>query len=219
VLTAVIIVAAYLLGAVPFGVIVSRWYGIKDIRAYGSGNIGATNVWRVAGFKAAVWVYLGDIGKGAAAVMLGRGLAERPDVSLLPRDVFLVVCALAAVLGHIFPIYLKFRGGKGVNTALGAMLVLLPLETAVGFIIFVLVAVTSRFISLGSLAGAVGFCVFVVLERLLMLRHIAAIYVYLAIGVAVLILITHRANIRRLLSGTEPKFSFSSKTKSEAPRV
>ncbi len=208
-LTTLPIIIAYLLGAIPFGLIVSRLLGVRDLRSRGSGNIGATNVWRVAGFKAAVWVYLGDIGKGVGAVILARCYAGHFDIGIFPRDTFLVMCALAAVLGHIFPVYLGFKGGKGVNTALGALITLLPLETAAGFIIFIIVVATSRFISLGSMTGAVGFCAIVAVERYLMSREMAAIYVYLAFIIAVLIIVTHRENIRCIISGTENKFSFS----------
>lgn len=218
-LTALPIIIAYLLGAIPFGLIVSRLFGVRDLRSRGSGNIGATNVWRVAGFKTAVWVYFGDIGKGVGAVMLGRYFAGHFDIRVLSYDTFLVACALATVLGHIYPVYLGFKGGKGVNTALGTMITLLPLETAAGIIIFIIVVAASRFISLGSMTGAVGFCVIVVVERFLMSREMAAIYVYLAFIVAVLIVITHRENIRRLIAGTEGKFSFSLRSNKDGSGV
>jgi len=206
------ILIAYLLGGIPFGLIVSRIFGIKDIRSHGSGNIGATNVWRVIGPKAAVWVYLGDIGKGVAAVALAGCFARHFDTAFLQIDTFLVICALAAVLGHLFPVYLGFKGGKGVNTALGAMIMLLPLESLAGFVIFIIVVVASRFISLGSIVGVVGFFVIVAAEKYLMARDMAAIYVYLAGALAALIVITHRQNICRLVSGTENRFSLSTKS-------
>jgi glycerol-3-phosphate acyltransferase PlsY len=108
-----VILLAYLLGGIPFGLFIARAYGIKDIRNHGSGNIGATNVLRAAGPKAAIWVYILDIGKGIVAVLIARIV----DQAFLPRDTFLVITALAAVFGHVFPVYLAFKGGKGVNTA------------------------------------------------------------------------------------------------------
>ena len=210
--TAAPILIAYLLGGIPFGLIVSRIFGVKDIRSHGSGNIGATNVWRVVGAKAAVWVYIGDIGKGVAAVVAARCWANSFGTAFLPTDTFLVVCALAAVLGHLFPLYLRFKGGKGVNTALGAMIVLLPLETLAGFVIFIIVVVASRFISLGSMAGGVGLFGVVAAEKYLMAHDMAAIYVYLAGTLAALIVITHRQNIRRLIAGTANRLSLSSKS-------
>jgi glycerol-3-phosphate acyltransferase PlsY len=211
-LTALPIISAYLLGAIPFGLIVSRFFGVKDIRSHGSGNIGATNVWRVIGAKAAVWVYIGDIGKGVAAVAVARCWANSFGTAFLPVDTFLVVCALAVVLGHLFPLYLCFKGGKGVNTALGAMIMLLPLESLAGFVIFVIVVAVSRFISLGSMVGGVGFFGVVAAEKYLMARDMATIYVYLAGTLAALIVMTHRRNIRRLIAGTENRFFLSSKS-------
>jgi len=219
ILTLIPIIIAYLLGGIPFGFIVSRIFGVKDIRSQGSGNIGATNVYRVAGFRAAIWVYLGDVGKGVVAVVVARYFAGHFDLALFSRDALLVVGALAVVLGHVFPVYLGFRGGKGVNTALGAMIILLPLETLAGFVIFIVVVVASRFVSLGSMAGAVSLFVFVVVERYLMAYEIAAIYVYLTFTVALLIVITHRRNIGSLISGTENRFSFSSKSSKEGSHV
>lgn len=213
------ILIAYLLGAIPFGLIVSRLFGIKDIRSQGSGNIGATNVWRVAGFRAAVWVYVGDVGKGVMAVLLAMFFADSFDIIFFSRDTFLVACALAAVLGHIFPVYLGFKGGKGVNTALGVMITLLPLESIAGFIIFMVVLMASRFVSLGSIAGVVGLFVIVAAEKYLLAREMAAIYVYLAFTVVLLIIVTHRRNISRLLAGTENQFSFSSKSNKEKSHV
>ncbi len=206
------IVIAYLLGSIPFGLLVSRWYGVPDIRQHGSGNIGATNVWRVVGAKAALWVYLGDIAKGAAAVGFARYFHAHLMTSSVASDGLLVACALAAVLGHMFSLFLRFKGGKGVNTALGAMLMLLPLETAASFIIFIAVVTASRYISLGSLAGAVGFFLIVAVEKYVLSYDVATIYVYVAGVVAVLIVIAHRQNIRRLIAGTESRFVFSRKS-------
>ena len=122
--TAAIYIAAYLIGAIPFGWIVARLAGVGDIRSHGSGNIGATNVARVAGFKVAIWVYVGDILKGVAAVALAQWYAATYGA---PFNValFTILAGLIAILGHIFPVYLRFKGGKGVNTALGVLLLLL----------------------------------------------------------------------------------------------
>ena len=103
------IICAYLLGSIPFSLLVARAYGCPDIRECGSGNAGATNVWRVLGGRAATWVFLADIGKGALALLI----AMQVDQSILHRDSYLVICALAAVAGHCLPFYLNFRGGKG----------------------------------------------------------------------------------------------------------
>jgi glycerol-3-phosphate acyltransferase PlsY len=214
-LAIIAVVIAYLLGAIPFGMIVARLYGIGDIRTLGSGNIGATNVWRVAGARAAIWVYLGDIAKGIAAVMVGRYLAQHFQPALLPIDTFLVLCALATVLGHVFPVYLGFKGGKGVNTALGTMLVLLPVATIISFALFLIVLVLARYVSLGSILAAVCLFVVVVAQKYLLEVALADIYVYLTGALMLLIVFTHRKNISRLLAGTENRFSFSSKSRQD----
>jgi glycerol-3-phosphate acyltransferase PlsY len=201
------VVIAYLLGTVPSGLLISRMFGVHDIRKEGSGNIGATNVWRVIGPRAAIWVYIMDIGKGAAAVLMARGFQQ----SLVGGDVFLVMCAAAVILGNIFPFYLRFRGGKGVNTALGAVAVLLPVETFICVAVFLTVVSASRFISLGSMAAACSLCPVILVETYMLGIPVPSVYLYLSIMLAFVILIAHRRNIGRLLSGTESRFSFSSK--------
>jgi glycerol-3-phosphate acyltransferase PlsY len=209
---AFLILAAYLVGAIPFALIVGRVAGIGDIRKLGSGNPGATNVWRVAGFKVAVWVFIGDIGKGALVVLAAEDLIERLALSAISGDLLLVACAAAVMVGHVFPIYLYFRGGKGVNTALGAITALLPVETLVSFGVFVAVLLVFRYVSLGSILGAVSFCVVIMIERFVLGRDLAMVYVYLSIFVPVVIIVSHRQNISRLLTGSEPRFSLSSRS-------
>ncbi|MBI5267848.1 MAG: glycerol-3-phosphate 1-O-acyltransferase PlsY [candidate division Zixibacteria bacterium] len=201
-----VVVAAYLIGGIPFGWLVARMYGIADIRTQGSGNIGATNVWRVAGAKAAIWVYLGDIGKGAAAVAIARAVGQQT----ISRDLFLVVAGLAAVVGHVFPIYLRFRGGKGVNTALGVMLTLLPWHSLIALGVFVITVAISKYISLGSMVA--GVCLFgsTLADRLFLTTDRAMIYPVMT-GLLMLIIIwTHRSNLTRIADGTENRFSFAS---------
>lgn len=200
------IVASYLLGAIPFGLIVARMFDIADIRTLGSGNIGATNVWRVAGRRAAIWVYLLDMGKGVGAVLLAETVLQ----PAIQRDLFLVLCALAAVIGHVFPVYLTFRGGKGVSTGLGVMIVLLPLAAAVALVVFVLVVSLTRYISLGSMLGALSLCAVLAVERFVLLKPVASIYLFLSFAFVIVVFFTHRGNIVRLIRGTERHFSFSS---------
>ena len=196
---------AYLLGAIPFGLLVARWFGIHDIRQHGSGNIGATNVWRVAGPRAAIWVYALDIGKGVLAVLVARAISQE----WLARDTFLVLTALAAVLGHVLPVYMRFRGGKGVNTGLGVIATLLPLEALICLGVFVIVVALSRYISLGSIVATITLAATVAVERLLMQKPVAVIYLYLAVAMVLLVLVTHLKNISRILNGTENRFSLS----------
>lgn len=203
------IAIAYLLGSVPSGLLIARAFGVSDIRKLGSGNIGATNVWRVAGAKAAVWVFIADIGKGALAVYL----AKLNPGQMIGGDLFLVLAAVAAVLGNVFPLFLNFKGGKGVNTSLGTMLVLLPLETGICLLVFAVVVSITRYISLGSILGVVALVLSLTLETQVLNRDISNIYLYLATVLALVVIVTHRQNIKRLINHTESRFSFSSPDK------
>lgn len=198
------LIVAYLLGAIPFGLLISRLYKLPDIRKVGSGNIGATNVWRVGGPRPAIWVYILDIGKGILAVFL----ASLSNQILVEQPTFLVLAALMSVLGHIFPVYLGFRGGKGVNTALGALVALMPLQAAIALLAFLLTVVLTRYISLSSLVAATVLVLVTILKKYVLSVEIPDIYITLVITLALLVFFTHRQNIRRLLAGTESKFKF-----------
>jgi glycerol-3-phosphate acyltransferase PlsY len=206
--TVVPIAVAYFLGAIPTGLIIARLFGIRDIREHGSGNICATNVWRVIGPRAAVWVYVFDIGKGVAAVMIARQF----DQTLVDRDLFLVICAVMAVLGNIVSIFLRFKGGKGVNTSLGAVMTLLPWETLIAVGVFFVFVLLFKYISLGSMLGACSLSVALLVEKFILDKPVAPVYLCLAAGLAAVILISHRQNIGRIIRGTENKFSLSSRT-------
>ncbi|MCM2272089.1 MAG: glycerol-3-phosphate 1-O-acyltransferase PlsY [candidate division Zixibacteria bacterium] len=207
-LVVTLLLAAFVIGGIPFGLLIARAYGVKDIRRHGSGNIGATNVWRVVGRNAALWVYLFDIGKGVLAVSIARLV----DQSVMPRDIFLVLAAAASVFGHIFSPFVGFKGGKGVNTALGVLLVLLPVEGLISFGVFVIVVAISRYISLGSMVAAATLFSVVLFERFFLDRDLNAIYIALTLVLLLTIIYTHRENIRRLINGTESKFSLSSRS-------
>jgi glycerol-3-phosphate acyltransferase PlsY len=183
--------AAYLAGSIPFGLVFARAKGV-DLRAVGSGNIGATNVARALGKKWAVIVLLLDAAKGFAPVWLGKRLG------LQPRDVALA--GLCAIVGHMFTIFLRGRGGKGVATSLGVALALNPLAALCGFGLYVLAYGVLRLSSVGSLLGIWSFPLFATL-----LGGLPRPYLVLATAVAVLVTIRHRANIRRLLRGEEKK--------------
>ncbi|HKK20077.1 MAG TPA: glycerol-3-phosphate 1-O-acyltransferase PlsY [candidate division Zixibacteria bacterium] len=218
-ITLLVVIIAYLIGAVPFGLIVARLAGIPDIRTVGSGNIGATNVWRAAGFKVAVWVFALDTGKGVAVIFGAKYVAAHYTLAVVSPDVFYVICAMACVIGNIFPVYLGFRGGKGVNTALGTMVTMLPLQTLISFGVFLIVAIVFRYISLGSMMGALTLFAVITIERFAMQMQIAIVYFYLAAALLLLILLTHRQNIVRLLAGTENKFSRSGSSNKEKINV
>ncbi|MCX6826338.1 MAG: glycerol-3-phosphate 1-O-acyltransferase PlsY [candidate division Zixibacteria bacterium] len=206
------IIIGYLLGAIPFGLLISRLFGIRDIRMVGSGNIGATNVWRMAGATPALLVFMADIGKGIAAVWLASAIASNSDIT----EYLKLASGLAAVLGHIFPIYLRFKGGKGVNTALGVMITLLPLETIVALMVFILTVAISRYISLGSILASMAFFVIIIVEKIILVKYIHPIYIPTSLLLMILIIFTHRSNIIRLLQGNENRFSFHSSKESRA---
>jgi len=199
------ILAAYLIGAIPFGLLVARLYGVGDIRRVGSKNIGATNVLRVLGMKAAVWVYLFDIGKGAGVVWVASRLGQES----LHAELFLVLVGLAAIVGHVYPVYLGFRGGKGVATMFGVLLVLLPVETLIAAAVFLVIVLVTRYVSVASIAAGLTFPVAVTTERALLDLSVSRVYWLLTVFIGVFVPLTHHRNIRRLLAGTENRFSFS----------
>jgi glycerol-3-phosphate acyltransferase PlsY len=190
------LIGGYLLGSIPFGVIVTRLGGAGDVRAIGSGSIGATNVLRTGRKDLAVLTLLGDGGKGIAAVLLARWLFG-PDAAALAGG--------AAFLGHIFPVWLKFKGGKGLATAAGTLLAAAwPVWLAAGAV-WLLTAVTFRISSLAALAAAA------LAPIIAFLLHQPWTIQALTLFMAVLIYISHRANIRRLLKGEEPKIGEKAK--------
>jgi glycerol-3-phosphate acyltransferase PlsY len=187
-----LIIASYLIGAIPTGVVLARAFSGKDIRQEGSGNIGATNVTRVLGKKLGALTLVGDLLKGFLPVWVGSYLVSSLNV------VCLMGCA--AFLGHLFPVYLKFKGGKGVATALGVFLYLSPIVILVEIIVFVFVVGIWRYVSLGSLIAAAS------MPLLLVIIGSSKPVVLLSMAFALLIFIKHKANIQRLLNGTENKF-------------
>lgn len=186
-------VIGYLLGSIPVGYLLVRAFCGTDVRGTGSGNIGATNVARTSPALGIVTLLL-DAGKGLAAVFVAS--------SLFPTRTSAFVAALAAVCGHVFPVWLKFRGGKGVATGLGSFILLTPKAVLVAVGIFLAVAMTLRYISLGSIVAA-AWLPFIAL--LLRETHSRAETILLAAASA-LIIIKHHENIRRLLSGNELRF-------------
>ncbi|MCD6249333.1 MAG: glycerol-3-phosphate 1-O-acyltransferase PlsY [candidate division Zixibacteria bacterium] len=200
-LTAILI--AYFIGAIPFGLLVARIFGVRDIRKVGSGNIGATNVLRTLGVKAAVWVYLLDIGKGSVVVWVAGIVfhdTARPELMV-------VMIGIAAILGHIFPVYLRFRGGKGVATAAGVLAVLLPSETLVAVVVFLVIVFSTRYVSVASMAAALALPLTVVVEQNLYDQEVSQVYWLLTVAIGLFVPLTHVRNIRRLLAGTENRFS------------
>ncbi len=195
--------AAYLLGSIPFGLLLTRLFGGGDVRKSGSGNIGATNVARVAGTLPGILTLLFDVAKGAAAVWLAGRVSNESAT-------WMMIAALATLLGHCFPIWLKFRGGKGVATAAGAFLVLCPAALLGSVILFLLVVFFWRYISLASVSAAASMPLLI---YLLWAPHHAPppIVTFGALAAAGIIIYKHDGNIQRLVQGEEPKFSFGKK--------
>jgi glycerol-3-phosphate acyltransferase PlsY len=187
-LEAALTLGAYLLGSIPTGVLLARRRGV-DLRAVGSGNIGATNVARSMGKGLGAATLLGDCAKGFLPVLLARHLLSEP--------VFVAAAGLAAFLGHVFSIFLRFRGGKGVATALGVFLALAPEAVGIAVGLFALCYAAFRMVSVGSLVGALA------LPALMAVFGAEPAYLALAGVILVAILITHRENLARLWRGRE----------------
>lgn len=202
-----ILAAAYLLGSIPFGMLLTRMRGAGDLRKSGSGNIGATNVARVAGPLAGILTLVLDAGKGAAAVLL----AERYTNG---SAMWMTLAALAALVGHCFPVWLRFKGGKGVAPALGVFTVLSPLAALAALTLFVLVVAYGRYVSLGSITAAAAMPLLIYL--LWAPPHAPPLIVTAGtFAASALIIWKHDANIQRLVQGDEPKFSFSKRKQAE----
>lgn len=189
------LLASYFLGAIPTSHLVSRTLAKIDLREHGSGNLGATNLYRVLGWKYAIPVALFDIAKGAIPV-----LVFAPQVS--DSELFALACGIAAILGHVFSVFVRFNGGKGVATAAGVMLALTPLALAVAATVWALVVLLTGYVSLGSIAAAATLPVAVYFLEHPRTPELLWIDTLVAAGVILL----HRRNIQRLLKGTENRF-------------
>lgn len=202
----IVVIVGYLLGSIPFGFVLVKLFRGEDVRSTGSGNIGATNVARTGSKKLAIATLALDTIKGVAAVAIAAWIASSgynncSDVPCTQPTRLMAAAALAAVLGHMFPVWLKFKGGKGVATALGVFLVLFSKAVLVSLAIFIIVVIVTRYVSLGSILGAIAF-------------PVAAYFLgstdwgtlLPASVIALLVVLKHHANIGRLLAGNENRF-------------
>jgi glycerol-3-phosphate acyltransferase PlsY len=206
---------AYLLGSLPFGYLIARYVAGVDIRKTGSGNIGATNVARVLGKKLGIAVLVLDCLKGALPTLLLPPLLAE---SATDRLHLAVLSGTAAIVGHMFPCWLKFRGGKGVATALGVALALGPLATGAAFVVFVLCVALTRIVSLGSVLAACTFCgVELWVLQPSPFGHETWSLATFSTLVPLLIVVRHRSNLSRLWRGTEPRFQFGDKSNPATP--
>ena len=197
-------VAAYILGSIPTSYIMGKLINGIDIRDFGSGNVGATNALRILGTKVGIFTLIIDIGKGFLAVNIARFIIPEPT------DLLIISTGLFAILGHIFTVFLNFKGGKGVATSAGVFIALVPIPVAIALIVFIITVWISKFVSLGSILGALTLFISELVINIRNLFSELEILVFTFI-IALFIIIRHKANIQRLLNGNENKISFKKK--------
>lgn len=217
----VIVILSYLVGSIPTSIIVSKMVRGIDIRDYGSGNAGGSNVFRVLGWKYGIFVIILDALKGALAVVVVARLyfGSFPFPNATPFDDFTliqIIAGVSAVFGHIWTIFAQFKGGKGIATALGFLVTIITIDMLFALAVFGLVVLISKYISLGSVTAAISIPFILVIRENIFGVDISGYHTILPFTVflAFLVIYTHRANIGRLLTGNESKISLSKKHKS-----
>ncbi|HKI77399.1 MAG TPA: glycerol-3-phosphate 1-O-acyltransferase PlsY [Ignavibacteriaceae bacterium] len=215
-----IIALSYLVGSIPTSIIVSKMARGIDIRDYGSGNAGGTNVMRVLGWKHGLFVMLLDALKGVLAVVVVARLFQGtvPFNNATPFDDFTlvqIIAGIAAVIGHIWTVFAEFKGGKGIATALGMLLMITTIDMLIAIGAFLIVVTISRYVSLGSIVAAVVVPLALVVRENIFNVNIQGYHTILPfiIALSTLVIFTHRKNVVRLLNGSESKISFSKKNK------
>ena len=196
---------AYFLGSIPVGWIVARLFFKTDIRSKGSGNIGATNALRQFGTAVGLIVLLLDMSKGIIAVLLAKSIYGSGTMMV-------VICGLLAILGHVFPIWLKFKGGKGVATAAGVFIALTPISLLIALLVFIVVVAITRYVSLGSIMAALSLLAVNVISIFRQPHKDYALLILVVLIVA-MIIYKHKENIARLIRGNENKISLTGKGK------
>ena len=201
---AAVALVSYLLGSIPAGYIAGRIAGI-DIRHAGSGNIGATNVTRVLGKRYGYPVFVVDFLKGLMAVSISILVEKRVQPVLVPTELLGIVAAISCVIGHSFPVWLSFKGGKGVATSMGALFGLVPFVALIGVAVWVITFEMTRYVSLASMTAALAVPISILI--LMPLKQTGgAVLLYFSICLAALVIFRHRSNLSRLVRGTEPRF-------------
>ena len=193
----VLTIIAYLIGSIPTGIVVAKILGAPDPRAVGSGNIGATNVGRAAGKAAGIITLIGDVLKGFLITLLALYILGSSSEANSPLAISIV--AFSVFLGHLFPVFLKFKGGKGVATTLGVFLAIGPFQAILALILFIIIVAIFKYVSVASMIASVS------IPLLLNLSPTTSPYVPLAVIIIVLIILKHSDNIKRLIQGTENK--------------
>lgn len=219
-LLAIIVILSYLVGSIPNSIIVSKMVKGIDIRQHGSGNAGGTNVMRVLGWRYGIFVIGLDAVKGVIAVLLIARLhyGPLPFNNVSPFDDFTlvqIIAGVAAVIGHIWTVFAEFKGGKGIATALGMLMMLITFEMLIAIGVFLIVVTISKYISLGSLVAALSIPLSLILRENVLHDHINGYNTILpfVIFLTLLVIFTHRKNLIRIFNGTENKFSFKKKFK------
>jgi acyl phosphate:glycerol-3-phosphate acyltransferase len=202
---AAVVIGSYLLGSIPFGYLAGRIAGI-DIRNCGSGNVGATNVIRTLGKNYGYPVFAADFLKGFGAVKMSILIATRVQPEWISSEMFGIAAAISSVLGHSFPVWLRFKGGKGVATSGGALFGLAPIAALVGAAIWVLTFLLTRYVSVASIAAAAALPLVILITTWLS-RTSGELLFYSSVCLAALVIWRHRSNLSRLMSGTEPRFT------------
>lgn len=220
-LLAIIVILSYLVGSVPTSIIISKIAKGIDIRDHGSGNAGGTNVMRVLGWKHGFLVILLDTLKGAFVVVVVARLyfGPLPFANVSPFDDFTlvqIIAGISAVIGHVWTVFAGFKGGKGIATGLGMLLMLITVEMLIAVGVFILVVTISKYVSLGSLIAAISIPVSLILRENVFHEHINGYNTILpfVIFLTIFIIYTHRKNVIKILNGTENKFSFKKKQNS-----
>jgi len=196
--------ASYLIGSIPAGYIAGRIVGI-DIRTVGSGNIGATNVTRVLGKRYGYPVFIVDFLKGFAAVGMSIMIAKRAQPVSIPSELFGVVGAVACVLGHSFPVWLGFKGGKGVAASAGALFGLMPFVALIAVAVWLVIFYLTRYVSVASMTAALAVPI-AILSMMFLGQTGGTALLYFSICLAAVVIVRHRSNLSRLVRGTEPRF-------------
>ncbi|HGY55280.1 MAG TPA: glycerol-3-phosphate 1-O-acyltransferase [Caldithrix abyssi] len=203
-----ILLVSYLFGSFPTAIIAGKLLKNIDIREHGSGNAGATNVFRVLGWKAGLTVLLIDMLKGFIPVFWLAALIYGGDGQYLIY--FQILAAVGAIAGHVWTIFAGFKGGKGVGTSAGVFMGLAPVPLVIALVVFIIVVAATRYVSLGSLLAALVFIIVLLMQKYVWMTPVPDVLVYLGAAAVILIWYAHRSNIKRLLQGTENKISFSS---------
>lgn len=202
-----IAVIAYLLGAIPFGLIIGKKFAHVDVRKLGSGNIGATNVFRTLGLKLGLLTAVLDLSKAAISVLIGMWIIGTDPFIVAGWDIHVqfaqVLAALMVMVGHNWSVYIRFKGGKGVATFIGGLLVINWYVALIGVVVGVVVILITRYVSLGSMLGALG--ILCALVALTFIASIAPVYPFYGLLAVALIIYQHRSNINRLHTGTEAR--------------